>query len=177
MSASTELATDVQSSAQDIGCAVVILCDLSSSMQGKRIQRLREALESIWATMPRARILGFASTVFSIAEPRTIPEPSGSTALHLALDAASILRPAKVIVMSDGQPDDEDAALAMAQKIPGIIDIFFCGDDQDRKGITFMHKLARVGGGRVVVKDIAKTRELLGPVLRDMLSLPAPISL
>ncbi len=40
-----------------------------------------------------------------------------------------------------------------------------------------MNRLARIGGGRVVVRDLEKTKELLGPVIQDMLALPGPIAL
>ncbi len=172
-----ELATTLQDSASDIGAAVVILCDVSSSMAGERINRLKEALRSLWATMPRCRLLAFSFRVWPIESPETMPEPSGNTALHLALEEARLLRPAKTIVISDGKPDDAETAINVASRIPGIIDIVFVGSDGDRSAIQFMNRLARVGGGRVVVRDIAKTKELLGPVIRDMLSLPAPISL
>jgi len=174
----SELATTIRERAEDIGSAVVILCDLSGSMRGKRISRLKEALESLWATMPRSRLIGFGDKVRTYAAPEDLPdEPSGSTPMTAALDMALVLRPAKVIVISDGQPDNEETALELAGKIPGVIDIVFCGDDKDRSGITFMHKLARVGGGRVVIHDIEKTKALLGPVIKDMLALPGAISL
>jgi Mg-chelatase subunit ChlD len=177
MSVSNELAIDLKASASDTGAAVVILCDLSSSMAGERVKRLREALANLWSSMPRCRIFGFNYAVFPIEHPSRIPEPTGNTALHKALETAAMLRPAKTIVISDGQPDDAEAAVNAASRIPGIIDIAFVGDENNRHAIRFMNRLARVGGGRVVVRDIAKTKELLGPVIKDMLSLPAPISL
>jgi Mg-chelatase subunit ChlD len=177
MSTSRDLAIDLTDSARDVGAAVVILCDISGSMLGERINRLRDALKTLWEEMPRCRIFGFNYRVHLIESPDRIPTPSGNTALHLALEHAYSLRPAKTIVISDGHPDDAEAAINAASKIPGIIDIAFVGSDGDRPAIQFMKRLARVGGGRVVVRDIAKTKELLAPVLKDMLSLPAPISL
>jgi Mg-chelatase subunit ChlD len=172
-----ELSTDLRDSANDIGAAVVILCDVSSSMAGERIKRLREALRELWATMPRCRLLAFNFRVWPVESPETMPTPSGNTALHLALEEARLLRPAKTIVISDGQPDDAEAAITVAGRIPGIIDIVFVGSDNDRQAIRFMNRLARMGGGRVVVRDLEKTKELLGPVIRDMLMLPGPIAL
>ncbi len=177
MSRSTDLAIDVRNAAEDVGAAVVILCDVSSSMAGERIKRLKEALRSLWATMPRCRLLAFSFRVWPIESPERMPEPSGNTALHLALEEARLLRPAKTIVISDGHPDDAEAAINVAGKIPGVIDICFVGSDGDRQAIRFMNRLARIGGGRVVVRDLEKTKELLGPVIQDMLALPGPIAL
>ncbi len=36
-------------------------------------------------------------------------------------------------------------------------------------------KLGAIGGGQTVIRDIAKTKALIAPILRDMLALPAPM--
>lgn len=50
------------------------------------------------------------------------------------------------------------------------------GDDDDMRGAEFMRRLARVGGGTMVHKDLAKNVAIEG-ALRGMLSLPLPIAL
>jgi Mg-chelatase subunit ChlD len=157
--------------------AEVILCDTSSSMAGKRVERLRAETAKLSVEYPAARWFAFSSGVTPIEGPANLPSPGGGTAMHKALRIAADLRAGHVIVVSDGYPDDDDAALAEAENIPGMIEVLFVGDDNDRPGIDFMHRLARIGGGRVVVHDLLKNRALLAPVLREMLALPAPIAL
>jgi Mg-chelatase subunit ChlD len=154
----------------DPGAPVVILCDTSGSMDEaagcrRKIDHLREALESVWGSGP---VLVFSSSVSRLDALAHLPAPSGGTALHLGLDAAGELRPRKTIVISDGQPDSEADALTAADRLPGAIDVIYCGPDSDALAVAFMRRLARAGGGTVVVHDLRRTQELL-PVRRLML--------
>jgi hypothetical protein len=162
------------------GAAVVILCDVSSSMDERagsrrKIDLLREALDSVWSELPDARLVAFASTPTDLAGPSDLPAPAGGTALHLGLDAAARHRPGRTVVISDGQPDSETAALDAAGRLPGQIDVIYCGPDSDTGAIDFMTRLARLGGGRVVVRDVVRMgRPALGPAVRSVLGLPGP---
>jgi hypothetical protein len=164
------------------GSTVVILADVSGSMAesaGSRTKHalVREALQEVWPLLELRRLLAFASAVVELGDPGVLPSPAGGTALHLALDAARILSPAKTLVISDGQPDDESLALAAAEKLPGVIDVLYCGPDSDTEAIAFMHRLARMGCGRVVVRDVVKDSRLhLASTARELLGLPAPSS-
>ncbi len=173
----TQLATTVQDSANDTGAAVVILCDVSGSMRGKRIERLRQALQNLWPEIRKARLLAFSDEVKAVAEPQSLPEPGGGTVMHLALYAAAKLMPAKAILISDGLPEDQERALVAASCVPGVVDVIFVGDADDKQATDFMMKLARIGGGQSVVRDIGKSAALLAPTLREMLALPSPIAL
>jgi UDP-N-acetylmuramyl tripeptide synthase len=78
-------------------------------------------------------------------------------------------------VISDGLPDSQESALASAERITGIIDVIYCGPDSDAGAIAFMQRLARTGGGRVVVNDIRRNdRASLAIAVRKTLALPAP---
>jgi hypothetical protein len=162
------------------GAAVVVLADCSSSMAesaGGRTKEaiLREALGGCWPELPGAALVGFASTARRVDAPTDLPSPAGGTALHLALDAASALRPGRTLVISDGEPDDEDAALAAAGRVPGRIDVIYCGPDSNTQAIAFMRRLATAGGGVVVVRDVLRESSLrLGADVRATLGLPAP---
>lgn len=163
---------------EELGKWLVILADVSGSMsdraqEGTKIERLREALGSIWAETPGASLIAFNGNVMPLEGPDDLPSPTGGTALHLALRAAAAMRAASVVVISDGRPDDEEAALDVAREIPGAIDALYVGPEDDAQAIAFMKKLGRIGGGTVVVKDLLKCRSIVAP-LRSLLGLPAP---
>jgi hypothetical protein len=85
------------------------------------------------------------------------------------------VQPARVIVISDGQPDDEAAALKAADELGCRIDVIYCGPDYDAKAIAFMQRLARLGCGECVVEDVVRAAgglRLTAAVQR--LALPAP---
>jgi hypothetical protein len=152
------------------GTDQIVLADVSSSMveaAGARtkIEVLREAL----ATVPPARLIAFASTPIEIASPAALPAPSGGTALHLALDLAATMRPARSLVVSDGEPDSEDAALEASERVPGVIDVLYCGPDSNRRAVAFLRRLARAGCGRYAGHDLRVAPLALAPALRALL--------
>jgi hypothetical protein len=162
------------------GSAIVLLADVSSSMAepaGKRTKAaiLHEALANVWPGVPGAVLIAFGSTAGAIGSPAELPSPAGGTALHLALEAATGHRPRRTVVISDGRPDCEERALDAAGRLPGTIDVIYCGPDSDAQAIGFMQRLARLGGGRVVVRDVVRmARPSLAGDVRTMLGLPAP---
>lgn len=136
---------------------------------GKRkIEILRTTLDALQWPGP---VLAFASDVQRSSG--TLPEPSGSTRLDLALRAAAELNPAATLVISDGQPDDEEAALLAAAALPGIIDVLYVGPDSDRAAMDFMRKLAKAGCGRFEARDMRRiSPEQLTETARLMLPNP-----
>lgn len=136
---------------------VVILADISHSMesiawgQRRKIDVLREAVEAAQERQP-ARLIAFS------AQPREvqrIPEPESSTNLTAALQAALRYNPGVTLVISDGQPDNERSALAIAAQFRGVIDVLYVGPDMDRAAIGFMRRLAAAAGGEMVSNDIS----------------------
>lgn len=166
----------------DAGTHVLALADTSSSMDepagGRRkIEILREALNTVLCERPEIRLFCFDSIAREVTAAAPLPEPSGGTALHLAIELAREFSPRQTVVISDGRPDDPEAAIAAAEKLSGTIDVIYCGPDSDTKAIDFMRRLAKVGCGRVIVRDLKK--RVLGAValssdLRTVLALPAP---
>lgn len=151
--------------------AVVIVCDVSTSMDEhagalRKIDILRDALKSVVLQYPGARILAFSSAPqWSSAN---LPEPSGGTALHLALRLAATLRPAGTVVLSDGEPDNDDMALEAAEQMTGKIDVIYCGPDSNKKARNFMYRLARRGGGTAVQVNLAQPQQLVGALRRGL---------
>lgn len=161
---------------QPEGVAVVIVADISGSMSGKKFERLKAGLAELVESVPGCKILAFNDLAVWVEGPGSIPTPDGSTDLAQALEKANAAFPPRVVVISDGHPNNDVAALAAAERCPGQIDVRYIGPDDDRHAIAFMQRLAHMGGGQVVTGDLANDAAICGPV-RAMLGLPAPIAL
>ena len=126
----------------------LFILDISGSMasriKGKRkIDSLREVMEKI----PNARIICFSSQVYRTSN---IPEPNGSTKMDLAfnnigLNDLMILD--KIVLISDGEPDNVSSALSSAKVLKRPIDVIYIGEKGD-SGEIFMDTLAKNTGGR-----------------------------
>src|SRR3954454_19197901 len=95
------------------------ILDCSGSMaepvgRQRRIDVLQTILDRILPAAPGACLIAFASIPVVLDRGARLPEPGGSTALHLALEVAAGLQPEQVIVITDGEPNDPDAALEAA---------------------------------------------------------------
>ncbi len=157
---------------------MVWLLDVSGSMVGPRIAELKRMTTVYQKDVPYARLILFATTIEEVVSLDNIPEPHGGTNLHLALDRAAELMAGKTMVFTDGEPADAEACFVAAARIPGVVEVFFCGDKGDREAIKFCEKLSRDnGGGGVVVKDVEKGQSLICDEVRECLGLPAPIAL
>jgi len=127
----------------------VIIADVSMSMASlvgsrPKIDVLREAATDLRKAYS-CRLITFSDV--AVVDAETIGPPSGSTALHLALDAAIALRPCNTLVISDGEPNDAALALACAEKLSGLINTLYIGSESNRSAIEFMQALARRGCG------------------------------
>jgi hypothetical protein len=153
----------------------VILADVSESMAGDNIRRLKGELFRLWPEVT-GRILAFNDRVQWCDAPAELPEPFGGTDMKLALETAAKVWPSKVVIISDGEPQDEEGALQAASGIPGIIDVLFVGPESNRSAADFLRRLAKLGGGIFAQRDLAKNMSITGE-LRKMLALPGPIAL
>lgn len=138
--------------------ATVILADISASMacsaggDQRKIDVLRDAVAG--ARRQRdARLFAFSTAA---REVDSIPEPENNTNLAGALEHVLPLDPGTVLVISDGQPDNADRALAVARRFRGAIDVLYVGPDSDSAAIAFMRRLAAEAGGDVQMHDIGK---------------------
>lgn len=155
----------------------IALCDVSASMTERdapggqrRIDALNEILRLLQAENPTLRLIAFSDAARYAALP--LPHPGGSTALHDALDfAAPIASGAAVALISDGEPDDEAAALAAARRFPAAVNVFYCGPEGG-PGQDFLRRLAQATGGQYQPVSLAPAQAL--PALRRVLSLPVP---
>jgi hypothetical protein len=157
-----------------------ILLDVSESMNTpvaggqRRIDQLAAILKNVVTS--GVRLVAFNDSITALEPGQQLPEPSGSTALHLAFDHALQMSPRHVILISDGQPDAPKAAIASAGTLGCVISTFYCGEETNREAIAFLKQLAlcsRGGVGRPQIADLHKPEKLTGE-LRLLLAGPVP---
>jgi hypothetical protein len=161
-----------KSSLRDLAKAArrsMLLADCSGSMDdpiragGRKIDALRTVVAGLRDTHPvPVAAFGLDSVPGSVRlldEGQQLPEPSGLTPLHRAIDFGRAQGASHLVVVTDGQPDSEDAAFAAADLFGGPIDVFYVGDGDDR-GARFAQLLAQRTGGTANLADLGKPKEL-----------------
>jgi hypothetical protein len=61
-----------------------------------------------------------------------------------------------IIVISDGEPDSEREAIAVATTYKNKISTIYCGPEERPSGRDFLDKLAKATGGQSLTADRAK---------------------
>lgn len=146
-----------------LNAELVILFDNSGSMgsadaPGNKSRRkyAEEQLHRLQGQYPgKVALICFASRVEYCPDGR-VSDVGGSTALHKALEFAKVADDTglKILVISDGEPDDDQAALYAAKTYTSKIDVLFCGPENDRYGgRAFLRKLAEATGGQFFTSD------------------------
>ena len=130
-----------------------------------------EELQKLQAHMPgRIAVISFSSTVM-FCPAGTPTNLYGGTNLAGALDFAKVadVPGMRFVVISDGIPDDERAALAVARRYKNRIDTVYVGPEgDDEGGAAFLRKLSAASGGVSVCAD--RAMELGATVERLMLA-------
>lgn len=143
---------------------VIILVDVSGSMDSKdardnqkRYDVACQELAKLQQSLPgKIAVVAFSSNVMFC--PGGVPVYEGcSTDLTKALQFVQVADGlVKFIVISDGQPDDDKSALAVAQRFKSKIDVVYVGPEEDfMGGRKFLEKLAAASGGQFVTADCA----------------------
>jgi hypothetical protein len=139
----------------------VILADVSGSMEApawggrSKHEVLRDALAEVMRA-PANLLVAFSTSARVLQGVDQLPAPRGSTALHIGLRAAMAQDKARILAISDGEPNDEAAALAEAADFGGVIDVLYIGPDSNAAAMGFLRRLARAGHGRFHGSDISK---------------------
>lgn len=145
-----------------IGAECVVLVDTSGSMSASdsaagrtRYDQACLELESLQAAVPgKIAVISFSD--------KSLFCPSGKPYfLQGGTDLAGALQFGRVadvpgirfIVISDGEPDDRDAALQMARRYTNRIDVIYVGPESRPHGRKFLEQLANASGGRMVTAD------------------------
>jgi hypothetical protein len=125
----------------------VFLCDVSSSMAEivdlpsyRRIDHLRALLDQFDDPAP-LWIFSHEARRSSVEEIRGLM-PFGNTALDMAFDCLIAEGYRQVVLLSDGEPDDPDAALAAARGLQ--LEVIYIGTPPMP---DFMRRLAQYCGG------------------------------
>lgn len=163
----------------------MVIADLSGSMsysafEGKsRYQCLQEALAPY---LGRVQVLAFNNFVREV-DADSLPEPAGFTAMDKAFKVATYLEPLKVLVISDGCPDNKERAIDEAKKLVNekedgtfdrTIDVMYIGPANE-VAEAFMHKLSDIGHGRYFNFEVDKqSPALLEQKIGSLLALPQP---
>lgn len=143
----------------------VVLFDRSASMDEAdapngqtRYQLAISELANLQARCPgEIAIVQFCDSVSLI--PGGVPDaPAGTTDLAAALryvKARNMDTGTRIIVISDGEPNCERAALEMAGAFHTRIDVIYCGPASRPDGREFLNRLALASGGQLVTADRA----------------------
>ena len=175
------LAAVAESTGQSIAISflsadVIVLVDVSGSMgmtdsRGgqQRYSVACSELAKLQASTP-GRIAVVAFSTWPTFAPSAVPPYSGGgTDLAAAL---TFVHPAdgtvQFIVISDGEPNDEAKALAIAASFTSKISTVYVGPEDELSGARFLKKLAKASGGKFVVAD--RAQELAAAVSTLMLA-------
>ena len=158
----------------DIRC---LLLDTSGSMsmeckgKDRRIDVLRKAVEALeWQSY---RLFTFDSFCVEIPNPSALWATGGGTALDLGLREIAKLNPSQTVIISDGEPNDEQDALIAVESLTGTISTIHIGDDRDKAAIAFMRKLANLGCGNTYIQDLGRGHVELGAAINRLMLLPS----
>lgn len=130
---------------------VVLVLDRSGSMASaadtpgeRRIDALRGVVGNL-----RSKGIAFRQLVFddSYMWSDVIPEPGGGTNMGGALEFCAKIAPEHVIIVSDGQPDNQEYALRAAKALKCKVDVFYVGPSADTGSRAFLESLANSTGG------------------------------
>lgn len=148
-----------------VNADLVVIVDTSGSMsthdsRGKksRYEVACEELASLQATHPgKIAVLSFSdSTIFC---PAGIPTYlGGGTDMAKALQFAKIadVPGMQFILISDGEPNDEQETLVVAKTYRNKISTIYVGPEEHPTGRVFLQHLAAATGGKTITVDRAR---------------------
>jgi hypothetical protein len=148
---------------------------MSMECKGKerRIDVLRKAVEALdWQSY---RLFTFDSFCVEIPNPSALWATGGGTALDLGLREIVKLNPSQTVIISDGEPNNEQDALIAAELLTGTISTIHIGDDQDKAAIAFMRKLANLGCGTTYIQDLGRGHVELGAAINRLMLPPSTL--
>lgn len=148
-----------------LSCDVIIIVDTSGSMSTKdsrggksRYTVACEELTALQKNLPgKIAVIGFSDNTEFF--PGGLPHFQGG-----GTDMAGVLQFVKVadlpdmhfFLISDGEPDDKQKTLSIAQTFQNKIDTIYVGSESNPSGRDFLQRLARATGGQAVTAEAAK---------------------
>lgn len=179
------------------GDGVIVLLDVSGSMHESTsrhpVQRdLGDGNGVVWVDAPtryealceaaeplrdKATLVAFACTASEVGPGDDIPLPGsngGGTDIGEGLRFVTEYRPARTILISDGEPESqwhEREAFRLAELLPGTLETIFVGDETNERAKQFMRDIATKCGG--TFDDLSgEAAQQLVTVLHDKLLPP-----
>lgn len=138
---------------------IVAVVDVSGSMDARdsrggrrRYDVACEELARLQTNNPgKVAVVSFSNNVQFC--PSGIPVyEGGGTDLARALEFVKVADgTVKFIVISDGQPNNEEQALRIARTFTSKIHCVYVGPEEDRYGAEFLERLAQATGGRYAI--------------------------
>ena len=121
-----------------------LLLDVSGSMDDPAEPGVRKitALRSVVAGLSAPAIFAFSRRCRRVTR-ETIPNPDGGTALHIALAHVRARGMTRVVLVTDGLPDDEQAALDQARGL--ALEICYVGPAPQPEFLSRLAAAARAG--------------------------------
>jgi hypothetical protein len=159
---------------------VFLLLDCSGSMEWPmgngqtRITGLRKVVDGVQQQRP-TRMIAFGPT-FGVAPGETsphamecafveqVPDPAGGTPLTEAINFAKRTGAGRLLLISDGAPNNRETAMGAAREFGGRIDVVFVGEAGD-PGSAFLESLAKETGGGQFEGDLGAVKELTGNIV------------
>ena len=148
-----------------IGADAIIIVDTSGSMDtpDSKDNRTRYAVACEELSILQANMPGKIAVIAFSSEPEFCPNGK-PTYFGRNTDLAKALKFTKVadtipdmrfILISDGEPDSEDAAYNVACKYQNRIDVIYVGSETSPRGRSFLAKLSRASGGTIITAEKA----------------------
>lgn len=127
---------------------------------GRQLQRLQHRFPG------RLAVVAFSDNA-EFCPDGQLPHVKGGTNLYGALE---FIAPAdgcgiRIIVASDGEPDDPASALALAQKMESKIDAIYIGSSDC--GRRFMRELAKASGGKSLDISVLELEDKITRLLTE----------
>jgi hypothetical protein len=111
-------------------------------------------------------------------DPQELPEPRGGTNLAGAFEEIGWVAPTTATLVSDGQPDNAEAAHAAGLRLQCPINICFVGDGDDLQAMEFCRRLCEATGGAFATEALTLTAlDKTVQTVRKMLGAGTPASI
>lgn len=137
----------------------VLLLDISASMGSgdpKRIDLLWQAVQTLAKVTSRWKMATFSSDChWQVLEEQ--PNPHGGTDLARAFRHVGQVPLTRLTLVTDGQPQDMEAAHEAGITLGIPISILFVGDDTDTEAVTFCQRLCIRTGGMFAREPLSLT--------------------
>jgi hypothetical protein len=116
----------------------------------------------------KVAIGAFNSASHGLVHTGILPDPAGGTPLHLGMDffyPKVIAAKMKFVIITDGEPDDENKCLQLARKHKYPIYCIYTGPISDTyRGREFLERLAKESGGEFDFVSLNNIKLLAGKI-------------